>query len=373
MIHELTLKGYRGFADYKVPGLARVNLLLGTNNSGKTSVLEAVRLLCGSGDPSAIWQALAQRGERWFPDEPDRYVSRTAAEADICHLFLGHEMELGTTFRIESKNSIGERWISYTVVEKTKHDAADHAPKRDPSDEPLFGRFSIAVGGDPAPPVKTFRLTARGGLSADEIMRDIHARRRTTDLGNVQFLSTDFVSADYVLSNWAKIALRPEEDRIVKALQILQPDLEAFRVVGGERYPGSRGGVIVKCKRSELPVPIGSMGEGMWRILCLAMAVIRAQNGVLLVDEIDTGFHYTVMTQMWEMIIGASTQFDVQVFATTHSYDCVSSLAAACTKSASLCAHANQVSIQRIERGTQAVAFTEAEFVSAAQHRIEIR
>ena len=75
-------------------------------------------------------------------------------------------------------------------------------------------------------------------------------------------------------------------------------------------------------------VPIGSMGDGMWRMLGLALSIANAKGGVLLVDEIDTGLHYSVMEGMWRMLGKAAAAGSVQVFATTHSRDCYESLAA---------------------------------------------
>ena len=86
-------------------------------------------------------------------------------------------------------------------------------------------------------------------------------------------------------------------------------------------------------------------------------------------DEIDTGLHYSAMEGMWEMVFDAAMKFDVQVFASTHSSDCIDSLANACRSYSPAIA-----SLQRIEAETnRAVAYTENEIWSAAQHGIETR
>lgn len=71
------------------------------------------------------------------------------------------------------------------------------------------------------------------------------------------------------------------------------------------------------------PFPLGSMGDGMRRILTLAMSAVTVENGFLLVDEIDTGLYYEVQADMWRLILKTAQQLNVQVFATTHSWDCV--------------------------------------------------
>ena len=64
-------------------------------------------------------------------------------------------------------------------------------------------------------------------------------------------------------------------------------------------FEKDRGGVFIKLSKTGNRIPIGSMGDGMWRMLGLALALANAKGGVLLVDEIDTGLHYSVMADMW--------------------------------------------------------------------------
>ena len=109
----------------------------------------------------------------------------------------------------------------------------------------------------------------------------------------------------------------------------------------------------------------------MWRILGLTLAIVNAKDGVLLVDEIDTGLHFSVMSDMWKLIWETAKRLNVQVFATTHSSDCWTSLATI--------ANAEQpsedgITMQRIERGKPtSVVFTERQIAIAAERGIEVR
>jgi AAA15 family ATPase/GTPase len=115
-------------------------------------------------------------------------------------------------------------------------------------------------------------------------------------------------------------------------------------------------------------VPIGSMGDGIWRLLGIALALVSARGGVLLVDEIDSGLHYTVLVDMWRLVLETARSLDVQVFATTHSRDCYEALAAVTDASRA------EISLQRIERGrSEAIAFNEAELRQAAERGLEVR
>ena len=113
------------------------------------------------------------------------------------------------------------------------------------------------------------------------------------------------------------------------------------------------------------------MGDGIWRLLGLALALVRSENGILLVDEIDTGLHYTVMEDMWKLVNETARRLNVQVFATTHSRDCYESLAAISRDTVST---GSEITIQRIERGkTRSVAYTEQEIVAASERHLEVR
>ncbi len=113
------------------------------------------------------------------------------------------------------------------------------------------------------------------------------------------------------------------------------------------------------------------MGDGIWRMLGLALALVRAEGGILLVDEIDTGLHFTVMSNMWRLIYNTAKRLNVQVFATTHSRDCYESLAVICREDVS---KGSDITIQRIERDRQvAIGYTEQEIIAAAQRGMEVR
>ncbi len=80
-------------------------------------------------------------------------------------------------------------------------------------------------------------------------------------------------------------------------------------------------------------IPIGSTGEGMNRLLGIMLALLNARDGFLLIDEIEIGLHYTVQVEMWRLIFEMAERLHVQVFATTHSWDCIAALQEAMTVS----------------------------------------
>jgi predicted ATP-dependent endonuclease of OLD family len=106
-------------------------------------------------------------------------------------------------------------------------------------------------------------------------------------------------------------------------------------------------------------------------MLALALALAKTQNGILLVDEIDTRLHYSVMGDMWRLVAETARRYNIQVFATTHSFDCVRGLDWLCRKYPELGA---EVSIQKIEPELpMAVALDAEQIKISVEQDIEVR
>ena len=119
---------------------------------------------------------------------------------------------------------------------------------------------------------------------------------------------------------------------------------------------------------SEL-VPLAMMGEGMTRLARLVLAIATAPNGLVLVDEIETGFHHTVMFDVWRTVDEAAKQFDTQIVATTHSYECVQAAHAALGDGDGFLLHRLEVS----EAGNRCVTYQPESIDAAMRHELEVR
>src|SRR5207237_5063953 len=72
-------------------------------------------------------------------------------------------------------------------------------------------------------------------------------------------------------------------------------------------------------------IPMSQMGEGMTRLLSLVLEITNASDGIVLIDEIENGLHHSVLTKVWKAIAVAARRSDTQIFATTHSWECIKS------------------------------------------------
>jgi energy-coupling factor transporter ATP-binding protein EcfA2 len=373
MLRSLQIEQFRSFGSFEVPRLGRVNLLVGSNNSGKTSLLEAIELLLAHGDPRSIWTALNRRGERVWEDE-DR---RGSPELDICRLFYGHTMKIGSSFHINANNDVNAQSLTAELVELDEETWKQaELPAFEQESQFTSAGLSLRwLGEHSKEEFSAMPITDRGGLSLDLLRRRpmrIEGQRQP-----VAFVTTSSLTSDEVVFLLSRVILNPEEDLLLRALRIIEPDIERIAPVASSRnapafgHNSSRGGVVIKSSGLEKRLPIGTMGDGIWRLLALALSLVRAQDGVLLVDEVDTGLHYTVMEDMWRLMNETALRLNVQVFATTHSSDCWRALAAICRPDM---VADSDVTIQHIERGAKiANQFNERDISIAARRGLEVR
>ena len=346
--------------------LGRVNLLVGTNNCGKTTVLESVQLL--STPSRHVLPALAiRRGEsRTLTDSDlDMYA------VDILQLFAWRDstgevvVEAAHCAPQPSRQGCGTDEVRLRISDAPGQMTffAD-SDSRDDADGVVLQASWSATANDFSIP-----LTADGAL----LMSSRQLRRARDTNNGARFIGSNGMTAAEVIALLDDVVLSENEEQVTNALHILEPRVERVASIASERDLSRGGpvGIFVKLKGVEKRVPIGSTGDGMWRMLGIALMLAKAKGGVLLVDEIDTGLHYTVLESMWRMVCEQAAALSVQVFATTHSRDCYEALASVVKAEA---APTEGVTIQRIEqRRKQAVAISGDAIAVVAERGLEVR
>jgi len=382
------LHNYRGFSEFELTGLGRVNLLVGANNSGKTSILEAVGLLASGGDLRRLWSSMRSRGE-WIFHERTRGQETGLA---LPYLFHGYHVDLGSAITLEAQRSDGERVSSRLEVvvppdeyprqwRQGRNFRRRYADDGDGDGDraelrPLLGCLDIKVD---STVTQKLPISEGWGIALHDFIDLTTARGgKTEEAVPVRIITTAAMAPDELVEIVDRIQLTEEESHVLEALQIVDKRITQFRPTVARAtnpqmfgFGANRYGVILRLEGHPTVLPIGTLGDGAWRILGLALGLTAAKGGVLLVDEIDTGLHYTVMEKMWRLILEMAERLDVQIFATSHSRDCYESLAAIADPQAP---ERSRVTIQRIEPARpRAVSFSEQDIINAAQRGIEVR
>jgi hypothetical protein len=131
-----------------------------------------------------------------------------------------------------------------------------------------------------------------------------------------------------VASLWDKVHLTDLENEVLEGLQLIHPRISGVAFLGETRV-NKRRVAVVRLSESSERYPLKSMGDGLSRVLQMILALVSAKDGILLVDEFENGLHWTVQPKLWELAFRLAKRLNVQVFATTHSQDCVKAFSSA--------------------------------------------
>lgn len=390
LMRSLTIERFRGFERFLLKGLGRVNLIVGTNNSGKTTILEAANILLEG--PAAIHRTLVRRGEEiWLERAPDGENPR---HVEVGGLFHGREARAGSSLRIAA-DAVPRPLVFDAIVQEAPPGQPPLSFGQEPSLEADQGTDTTAYSSissypeipfTPYPSILVLKVDSKmvmelpmleGGAVPARLFYAARLPARPPSFNRAPLITTSSLTAESVTVLFNKIVLTPDEEFVYEALRVIEPSIERIAPAGPEgawraaARSTTRGGMMVRCRGVSNRIPIGSMGDGLWRMLGLALALVDARGGLLLIDEIDTGLHYTVMEEMWRLVLQSAKRLNVQVLATTHSRDCTESLAAICDDEVG---EGSEVTIQRVERGQEeAVAYSEREIVAAARYGGEVR
>lgn len=336
MLNSLHIKNFRSLKNFHVPRLGRVNLIVGKNNSGKSTVLEALRIYAGNANRSLLESIAVEHDERIRVVEDDAndilesfpfdafFTGRKFPDQEGESIFIGQsvddleaiQIQHGFLAEYEEVVTDTDGEISSRIIRKqiSRSEMID-------SDVEFTSQALFIKKGD-----KGYRLRF------DQPMN----RYKNTAIQEIPspmpcgVVPTRFVSANELADDWDRIVLTEYEGIVKSALRLINPDFEGLAFVSQDDYYGVRmrkESRIAKVRLGSLsiPVPLNSMGDGMARILQLILKVFSARGGFLLVDEFENGLHYSIQTQVWKLIFELALKLDIQVFATTHSWDCVAS------------------------------------------------
>lgn len=365
---SLSVRGFRGFERLSIPRLGRVTLLAGRNGVGKTTVLEAVRLYAARGRWTVLRDLLSRREE--FATGPDEDgVLMTLP--DVSSLFHGREERPTTPIAIGAGSARDELQLEAAA---------------NPSEPDLFSDPSVDVGVQALKIRFGSRETYLSWPSADERYAIPRQRRFFEGIRRGRSEENDWPAAipcktlgpgipsnDDLATLLDRVLLTDTEEASVQALQMaLGPRIERV----GAREQGRRKGpsgryIVVKLKEHPQPVPLKSLGDGAVRLFGAALRLANSHGGLLVIDEAENGLHYTVHVDFWRMVLRAAHRGNVQVLATTHSWDCITGFARAATELDE--ADGVLVRLEPDDGVCRAVRYSRKDLETAAVQGIEVR
>ncbi|MYC28486.1 MAG: AAA family ATPase [Chloroflexi bacterium] len=319
MYRSFSIKNFRCFDELTVEGMGRINLIAGKNNVGKTALLEALWVHSGEVNPNLAVRVEAFRG-----------LEQQTLEHFLESLFKGFDRNLA--IEISSTGDWEESPFYQKIYFQDRSSFEIPLTELENDQLALFQNSSIGIrtshvvvmeysDGLGQTTVTKGRLVARHMGPVQDVGLEVayETGQPLQDLATSIFLASRRASVGLEdVNRYSELEVNGEAEGVLEILQTVEPELRRITVVSARQAPS----IYADVGAGRL-IPIQLMGDGMSRILSLALAIASAPEGTVLVDEIENGIHHSVMEKVWKAIGAFARSYDVQLFATTHSYECI--------------------------------------------------
>lgn len=287
MIESIRIERFRGIESLTVAGLGRVNVVTGKNDCGKTAFLEAASSALVGALPALFQHKRGLAGPVWSFDAFWR------------PFFFDGDAEQGLS------------------VELTQAGATSRlAARTEPASEGVVGSSGTpwAIRVDVAAQGQSRSHRVLGGGQETRVVPPWPA---ILDVLWISSVSNETTEND--LRTLSSLKQAGADEAVVELMRVLNSDVRGVDILSPT---GIQAAFYVRTGRSSFMLPLASMGEGSRRCFDLSLGVASGAR-VLFVDEIDNGLHHSVLTDVWTWIARVSKQRSLQVFATTHSDECI--------------------------------------------------
>ena len=322
MYLSFSVSNFRGIHSLSISHLSDLNLVVGKNNVGKTALLEALFVHSGGGNPSL---ALAVQGFR--ATELGRIELGLAstppweslfADLDMTHPIIFESEERENRFRVTQIQPVLDADLSklYARLQKPADPQTQSWPRPalPPSvltlisEEPRRSRQSAQKP----------RRRAQSYLILDEQGPRVFPFPATPPFQTFFVSDTAHATINEDSELYGRLARGKTEHLLLDSLRKIEPHLKDVREVSSGGQP-----MLMADIGLDRLIPLSVMGGGILRLSRLLIRIANAENGVVLVDEIDNGFHHSALPSLWRVVSQSATRSNVQIIATTHSLECI--------------------------------------------------
>ena len=338
LFDRLQISGYRALQLVNLSQLGQVNIFVGDNNAGKTSILEAISILCNPLDPFQ-WLEVSQRrlylGRSLITLRPNiealKWIFSQKIGASNDEIYQAEILieANGITPIHKLKAKLGE--IYGSGVEKNNQKSFDKdisSPEEDVSSPEIDSvrsglELEIAVN----------RTSAQLNLFPPEAEREIFQfwenerfvqRRRNKPIVKNATIFPSYSSSEPILERLSRI-IRQEEDGKNEVLELIRSFDNNILDIEILSMPTAIATLYIKHKELGL-APLYVFGDGFKRALVIALTLLTTANGVLLVDEIETSIHVSALGSVFSWLIETCRRREIQLFVTTHSLEAIDAM-----------------------------------------------
>lgn len=327
---QIEINGFRGLRSLNLEGLGRVNILVGHNNSGKTSVLEALSILCQPQNPDE-WLSMVRRRDFGGLDENIvqslRWCFTQATLTDYETL-----IEAACKFKCYGSFPLRELSVKYSEFMGVPN------PKEMRHSRRRFMGRDLAAGGVihgaellhfPDWTQQNFHLEPES-ISTLRVFEDFYApsfllgKRK---LGHC--LDSETLTPYSYQLNRTQLRYQSKqlfEDDAQELLKDFDPDVEGIRMAS---FSGGRAAIYIKHRKLGI-APLSIFGDAMRRAVLLAATLPSLkEGGILLIDEVEVGIHVDALANVFKWLVKAARKLKIQIFVTTHSLEALDAIISA--------------------------------------------
>lgn len=314
MINKVIMKNFKNFDELEIDNLSRITLIGGKNNIGKTTFLEALFMFYDRNNPALVLRQMLWRGMNGFSLTPK------AVWAPIFHTYdVEKQIEI-KTFEEQEEALLLNFNPNYVqkkeaVAQSTHFWGRDSVPIEIRDSESLL-RTSLDMKYSINHEVKqsSHLVFDRDELKLNFELPVIKAKRAIYLEASRKFDPNEDAN------RFGSLDVKGELNSIIEIMKIIEPRLKSISSIAMGKVSVLHGDIGLSRK-----IPISYMGDGTSRLLSTILAIADNRDGVVFIDEIENGIHYSIMPEILNKIALAAKKFNCQIFASTHSYECLKS------------------------------------------------
>lgn len=300
MIKDIQIERFRGFQSLNISDFGQFNVIVGENNSGKSSLLEALLLMGNPNNPSLCMLVDGLRDWKQTKDSNDATL-----------LFYKRQFEIPITLSVDF-DTMENREIQIHLFQEQINTVNLEIEKKEPISNlsPLDYGYQIEARVQNEFGIQDLqsRLTYKRDDKKVQITFDPHYGEHL----NMHYVASRHLNVSD--QGFDKMVEHKEKSILINALQLLEPELKDIVRIDKQLFVDLG---------FEQMLPINVLGDGFRTILSLVSLVYASQGGILLVDEIDNGLHYSSMKAMWKVLFQVAQAYQVQLIATSHNLDSI--------------------------------------------------
>ena len=307
MFTSVSIQNFRCFKDLTINSFNRINLIAGKNNVGKTALLEAVFLLA---DGSNLLRTVTLANFRGV------HKLNRSSGSELVFSPLFRQFSTENTIKISGLLNTGERHTTELWLT-----SGDTIPL-DTSDE-LITDIEATTRDLPSHVLQSKYTSPSGESYSSQMWIEYQNIRIETKAPNSPFpvyflIANARQAAEQDAELFGRLEVVRESYNLLESLKVVEPRLERLSTIVIAGTPVLHGDVGLNRM-----LPLSLMGEGLRRLTSILLAIANASGGIVLIDELENGFHHSVLKKVWQAIGDAARRSNTQVFATTHSYECI--------------------------------------------------